>query len=86
MIVSVDFSNSADNYQIKELSSLIEIIPFKRYQTPDPFRDETLSVIRDGQNLFEGTDQDYVIINNNTFELNQPIRSKTLLKIIYMKG
>jgi len=84
-LVCIGIGEIANNLVWLDMVEMTELIPGKRYQTPDPFFEDTLAVFRNGKKVQKSDCDGFTIIDDTTFELNNTYPDTERFSVAYMK-
>lgn len=71
MAIVQDFTVGADLLRWVDRGDLTEVVPGLRFRTPATFYEDTLAVFLDGVRVERSNLDGFVIIDDETFEMNQ---------------
>ena len=87
MTVSVDFTaRRANNLVFKDKTELTVLVPNQRWQTPHKFVEKSLCVYENGQTLDRVSDNGFVVLSDQTFELREPLRTNHVMFVSYLES
>jgi hypothetical protein len=71
LVIHKDFTVSAENLTWVGRADLVELVPGRRFQTPDHFYSATFTMFLNGVLVEKNNDDGYVIIDDQTFETKE---------------